>query len=329
MAPPSQDQDRVHPRPGLALRGDVRAPAARRHVRRALQLLARLHEYHQETLDNLSKAMDLTGLLCAVMLDTKVPALGALIRSEPSVNLRVYRVSRVNDERQNVNVSLVGNAALPKNQGGCLSGIGYVYVVDICGVAHWNCYVDGIDSTQYQSWLGPMPLRKTQLSLGREKNVNLPGVIVDLPTLTEKDKEDILKWGVPNKIDMIALSFVRKGSDLQLVRSVLGEHAKSIFTYVQDAFMVCKRGFGNGDTYREDILCTEESHTDYGAVFKLISNAAPIPMSPLESLASSAVRTANISKSLTYFGPHKGRHNCTRLVAKYRPGIPVISAVGP
>ena len=69
---------------------------------------------------------------------------------------------------------------------------------------------------------------KTLLSLGREKNVNLPGVIVDLPTLTEKDKEDILKWGVPNKIDMIALSFVRKGSDLQLVRSVLGEHAKSI-----------------------------------------------------------------------------------------------------
>uniref|UniRef100_A0A0E0KD64 pyruvate kinase n=1 Tax=Oryza punctata TaxID=4537 RepID=A0A0E0KD64_ORYPU len=30
------------------------------------------HEYHQETLDNLRKAMGLTGLLCAVMLDTKV-----------------------------------------------------------------------------------------------------------------------------------------------------------------------------------------------------------------------------------------------------------------
>lgn len=64
--------------------------------------------------------------------------------------------------------------------------------------------------------------------LGERKNVNLPGVIVDLPTLTEKDKEDILQWGVPNKIDMIALSFVRKGSDLVEVRKVLGEHAKSI-----------------------------------------------------------------------------------------------------
>jgi len=64
--------------------------------------------------------------------------------------------------------------------------------------------------------------------LGERKNVNLPGVVVDLPTLTEKDKEDILKWGVPNKIDMIALSFVRKGSDLVEVRKVLGEHAKTI-----------------------------------------------------------------------------------------------------
>lgn len=64
--------------------------------------------------------------------------------------------------------------------------------------------------------------------LGERKNVNLPGVIVDLPTLTEKDKEDILKWGIPNQIDMIALSFVRKGSDLVGVRKLLGGHAKNI-----------------------------------------------------------------------------------------------------
>lgn len=33
------------------------------------------HEYHQETLDNLHKAMEITGILCAVMLDTKVRSL--------------------------------------------------------------------------------------------------------------------------------------------------------------------------------------------------------------------------------------------------------------
>jgi hypothetical protein len=40
--------------------------------------------------------------------------------------------------------------------------------------------------------------------------VNLPGVVVDLPTLTEKDVDDIVNWGVANEIDLIAASFVRK-----------------------------------------------------------------------------------------------------------------------
>lgn len=52
------------------------------------------------------------------------------------------------------------------------------------------------------------------------KNVNLPGVVVDLPTLTDKDVEDILDWSIPNEIDFIAASFVRKGSDIDNIRQV-------------------------------------------------------------------------------------------------------------
>jgi len=50
--------------------------------------------------------------------------------------------------------------------------------------------------------------------------VNLPGVVVDLPTLTAKDEEDLVQWGLPNDIDFIAASFVRKGSDLDYIRQV-------------------------------------------------------------------------------------------------------------
>jgi len=86
--------------------------------------------------------------------------------------------------------------------------------------------------------------------LGERKNVNLPGVVVDLPTLTEKDKEDILKWGVPNKIDMIALSFVRKGSDLVEVRKVLGEHSKTIMLMSK----VCHLWFSHSNNFKRIIL---------------------------------------------------------------------------
>lgn len=60
------------------------------------------------------------------------------------------------------------------------------------------------------------------------KNMNLPGVVVDLPTLTDKDKEDLLQWGVKNKVDFVAASFVRKGADLDNIRQVLGEEGAAV-----------------------------------------------------------------------------------------------------
>jgi pyruvate kinase len=46
--------------------------------------------------------------------------------------------------------------------------------------------------------------------------------------LTEKDIKDILEWGVPNKIDFIAASFVRKASDVTKIREVLGAENQGI-----------------------------------------------------------------------------------------------------
>ncbi|CAN6686679.1 unnamed protein product [Malus baccata var. baccata] len=47
---------------------------------------------------------------------------------------------------------------------------------------------------------------------GERKNINFPGVIVDLPTLAEQDKEDILKRGVPNKMLSKELPHLHKNS---------------------------------------------------------------------------------------------------------------------
>lgn len=65
-------------------------------------------------------------------------------------------------------------------------------------------------------------------SIGERKNMNLPGVVVDLPTLTDKDISDIVEWGIPNGIDFIAASFVRKASDVTKIREILGEAGKNI-----------------------------------------------------------------------------------------------------
>lgn len=64
--------------------------------------------------------------------------------------------------------------------------------------------------------------------IGERKNCNLPGVIVDLPTLTEKDIHDIQEFGVKNNVDFIAASFVRKAEDVTKIREVLGEKGAHI-----------------------------------------------------------------------------------------------------
>ena len=64
--------------------------------------------------------------------------------------------------------------------------------------------------------------------LGEKKNMNLPGAVVDLPTLTEKDKDDLVSFGLVNNVDFIAASFVRKASDLSNIREVLGPKGANI-----------------------------------------------------------------------------------------------------
>lgn len=57
--------------------------------------------------------------------------------------------------------------------------------------------------------------------------MNLPGVDVDLPTFTDKDREAIIDFGVKHQCDFIAASFVRKKSDIECLRRILAEHNAS------------------------------------------------------------------------------------------------------
>jgi len=59
-------------------------------------------------------------------------------------------------------------------------------------------------------------------TLGSRKGVNLPGVNVQLPALTEKDRKDI-RFGVDQGIHFVAASFVRKASDVIEIRKLLEE----------------------------------------------------------------------------------------------------------
>lgn len=58
-------------------------------------------------------------------------------------------------------------------------------------------------------------------ALGSRKHVNLPGVAVNLPAITAKDRTDIA-FGMEHEIDYVALSFVREPKDIAELRDLLG-----------------------------------------------------------------------------------------------------------
>lgn len=71
-------------------------------------------------------------------------------------------------------------------------------------------------------------LIKNSTKLGERKNVNLPGVQVNLPVLQEKDVLDLQKFGIPNGVDFVAASFVQSKEDVELIRKTLGLRGRTI-----------------------------------------------------------------------------------------------------
>ncbi|XP_010427377.1 PREDICTED: pyruvate kinase, cytosolic isozyme-like isoform X2 [Camelina sativa] len=394
---------------GALLRSKTKIVCTLGPASRSVEMIEKLLK--AETLDNLRTAMANTGILCAVMLDTKGPEIrtGFLKEGKP-VQLKQGQEITISTDYNIEGDSNLISMSYKKLAEDLKSGD-----VVLCSDGTISMTVLSCDKT-----LGLVRCRcENSAVLGERKNVNLPGIVVDLPTLTAKDKEDIMQWEVPNKIDIIALSFVRKGSDLIEVRELLGEHSKNIMLMSKvenqegvmnlesilantDAFMVARGDLGmeipiekmflaqktmikmanalgkpivtatqmlesmtvsprptraeatdvanavidgtdcvmlSGETaagahpeaavLTMSRICKEaEEFIDYDTLYKKTLGIVSLPLSPIESLAASAVSTArSVFASALIVLTKKGY--TAELVAKYRPSVPILSVVVP
>jgi len=63
--------------------------------------------------------------------------------------------------------------------------------------------------------------------LGEHKGINLPGIVLSVPSMTEKDAED-LAFGIKHGVDMVAASFIRTAEDVRAVKRFIAEHNSDV-----------------------------------------------------------------------------------------------------
>ena len=103
---------------------------------------------------------------------------------------------------------------------------------DFCRDVHEGNHIlfdDGALDMLVMENTGPMIVAQVQNDgvLGSRKSVNVPGVHIDLPAITERDRSNIL-FAIEQDIDFIAHSFVRSAADVKAVQDILDEHNSDI-----------------------------------------------------------------------------------------------------
>ena len=168
---------------------------------------------HQNRVDNLKIVVEKTDKNIAIMQDLAGPKIrigefekGSIILKEGQIFILTTEKIMGNEEKVSVNYPL-----LPKE----VKVGGYVLLHD------------GKKKLQITDIKGNNVITKVLVGgeIKNKRGVNLPGAYLSISSITEKDKID-LEFGLKNKVDFIALSFVRKPKDIIELRGIL-EKAKS------------------------------------------------------------------------------------------------------
>lgn len=168
------------------------------------------HEEQSIRLQRLKKVRDQLGHPIATVLDTKGPEIRIKSFKDGPITLNVgdkftLCVDEVEGTQEKVSVTYQNLHKEVVKGNHILIDDG---LVDIC--------VETVEGSN---------INCTVISAGQisnNKSINIPGVNIQLPALTEKDIAD-LKFGVENDFDFIAASFVRKASDVKDIRRILDE----------------------------------------------------------------------------------------------------------
>lgn len=177
------------------------------------------HEEHGARIQNIRQAAKNTGKTVAILLDTKGPEIRTHEMENGSIEL---------ESGKDAAISMTEVLGTPEK-----FSITYAGLIDdvepgssiLLDDGLIGLLVTGIDRDKGE--IGVRILNSGTLK--NKKGVNVPGVSIKLPGITEKDADDI-RFGVEQDVDFIAASFVRRTSDVLDIRELL---EKNNATHIQ------------------------------------------------------------------------------------------------
>ena len=166
------------------------------------------HEEHLGRLNLLKSIRDTMGYPVATILDTKGPEIRIKSFEQKSITLETGNTFTLTTREVEGTSSMV-SVTYPKLHEEV--GPGQEILID-----------DGLVAIRVEEIRGQDIVCQVENggSLSANKSINIPGVHIHLPALTDKDVADI-RFGVENDFDYIAASFVRRAADVEAVREVL------------------------------------------------------------------------------------------------------------
>ncbi len=173
------------------------------------------YEVHEEVYASVRRAADAAGRAVAVLVDLQGPKIRLGRFEAGPYELAVGDVFRITTE------DIVGDKNISSTTYKGLPGdvkAGDPLLIDDGKV---TLRVTGTDGTVVTTVV------EVPGAVSNNKGINLPGVAVNVPALSEKDEAD-LRWGLGLGADLIALSFVRSADDIVRVHEIMAEEGRKV-----------------------------------------------------------------------------------------------------
>lgn len=190
------------------------------------------HEEHQQRIDRVKRIREELNLPVALLLDTKGPEIRTGVFKDHKVTLKEGNTVTITDK--DVEGTEIEFSISYKDLAKDVS-VGSKILID-----------DGLIELEVTKINGKSIVCNVLNGgdVSDRKSINVPGSNLNLPSLTDKDRDDIL-FAVENEFDFIAASFVRKAKDVQEIKRVLdqaGEHGICLISKIEN-----KEGINNFD----------------------------------------------------------------------------------